>query len=331
MAEETNNCFSPERNKLINIIVLSSEVPQYIKVIRKKSDEPLLIRSTLNGTQQTPFGECKTALANRVRNCCKSLGDHPFHLVPNITASAISGTITEKGDVKPPLCVKYYGGNVFVDEWNPNPLQKDDAIGAALNVIENQETCRDIGRVPKTRISNIGKGEGVKYQVDSTTFHFWELKTSWFFMTAKNMHLNRSLKMAMLLSRTVPFIFEPDWDELDAIDDDPNLLFKPLSMQFPKLEEPIENATYLEIRSYTKEKMKHLNIPKNYYLRTINDLVRCFVFSGFEHDYKLYDYILENKANFVSEYETLGGDLGTLEMETETLMKSSNKTKTSDW
>ena len=129
----------------------------------------------------------------------------------------------------------------------------------------------------------------------------------------------------MLLSRTVPIKFNPSWEELKAIDDNPDLLFKPLNLLLPKLE-IIDNATYLEIRDYVERSLRQNSVPQNYFFRTVNDCIRAYVFSGYQHNWSLYDYILTNKTMFVSDYEKIGIDLAELEMQSESAVSQSKQT-----
>jgi hypothetical protein len=316
------------RNKLLNISIVSAEARDFITVKRKNSEEPLQIRPTLHLTQITPFGELKTTTANRIEKFIKeNRPEHPYFKVSSITAPAIAGSIDEKCRVIAPLCANFLNGTLIVDEFKTNSTEKSDAIGAALDVLENEESSRALARKPKKPLKNEQKAK-VQYEIENGRLHFWGLRCNWIFLTAKHLEMNRSLPMAMLLSRTVPIKFTPSWDELKAIDDNPDLLFRPLNLKLPKLE-TIENAVYLEIRNYVEKHLRENNVPPSYFFRTVNDCVRAYVFEGYQHDWQLYDYILQNKTNFVSDYEKMGFDLAELEMQAESEISQAKQAETS--
>jgi hypothetical protein len=316
------------RNRLLNISIVSTEVQDYITLRRKSSSEPLLIRPTLHVTQITPFGELKTTTANRIGKYIKDSGrNHPFYKVSSVTSPAIAGSIDEQFRVTPPLCANFLNGTIIVDEFKTNSTEKSDAIGAALDVIENEESSRATARKPKKPLMSSPEAK-IQYEIKNGRLHFWGLRCNWIFLTAKHLEMNRSLPMAMLLSRTVATKFSPSWEELEAIDDNPDLLFKPLNLQFPKLE-PIDNLTYLEIRGHVKKCLQQNSVPRNYFFRTVNDCVRAYVFGGYKHDWNFYNYILANKTMFVSDYEKIGIDLAELEMQTESMIIQSKQANSS--
>jgi len=316
------------RNKLLNISIVSAEAQDFIAIMRKYSAEPLLIRPTLHITQITPFGELKTTTANRIaKYIIEARREHPFYKVSSITAAAIAGSIDEKFRVTPPICSGFVNGTLVVDEFKTNSTEKSDAIGAALDVIENEESSRAMARKPQKPMKSDSASK-IKYNIENGRLQFSGLRCNWIFLTAKHLEMNRSLPMAMLLSRTVPIKFNPSWDELKAIDDNPDLLFEPLNLQLPEFE-PIENSTYLEIRDYVEQHFLKEAIPKNYFFRAVNDCVRAYVFNNYQHDWGLYNYILTNKTMFVSEIEKLGTDLAELEMLTESVVIQSKQTNLS--
>ncbi|MCJ7633937.1 hypothetical protein MUP77_16320, partial [Candidatus Bathyarchaeota archaeon] len=307
------------RNLLLNLAIVSAESRHFITVKRRASEEPLEIRSSIHIFQITPFGQLKTTLADRIGRYCKSRGNHPFFQVSSITAPAMAGSIDEKFRVIPPLAAKFPNGTIAVDEFKTNPMEKSDAIGAALDVVESERSSRAMARVPKTPLKGLSE-KGIEYEVANGILTFKNLRCNWIFLTAKAMEMNRSLPMAMLLSRCIPILFKPSLDEIDAIDDNPNLNFEPLHLKAIDIEEPMDNASYLEIRKYVRSNMSLGGLPSNYYLRTVNDCVRVYVQSGYEHDFNLYDYVLKSKAMFVSTYEKNGGDLAALEMQSESMI-----------
>jgi hypothetical protein len=312
----------------LNVSIASAEAQDYISVKRKNSVEPLLIRPTLHITQITPFGELKTTTANRIDKYIKdSRKNHPFFKVSSVTAPAIAGSIDEKSRITPPLCTNFLNGTVIVDEFKTNSTEKSDAIGSALDVIENEESSRATARKPKKPLESL-PNQKIQYEIKNGRLHFWGLRCNWIFLTAKHLEMNRSLPMAMLLSRTVPVKFNPSWDELKAIDDNPDLLFKPLNLQLPKLD-TIDNSTYLEIRDYVEKNLRESYVPPNYFFRTVNDCIRTYVFNGYRHDWSLYDYILTNKTMFVSDYEKNGMDLADLEMQMESMIIQSKQADSS--
>jgi hypothetical protein len=316
------------RNKLLNISIVSAEAQDLITIKRKNSAELLLIRPTLHVTQITPFGELKTTTANRIDKYIKSFRQgHPFYKVSSVTAPAIAGSIDEQFRVTPPLCTNFLNGTIVVDEFKTNSTEKSDAIGAALDVIENEESSRATARKPKKPLESPPK-EKIQYEIRNGRLHFWSLRCNWIFLTAKHLEMNRSLPMAMLLSRTVPIKFNPSWEELKAIDDNPDLLFKPMNLKLPKLE-TMDNATYLEVRDFVEKHLRDSCVPPNYFFRTVNDCVRAYIFNGYQHDWALYDYILKNKTMFVSDYEKLGFSLAELEMQSESMIIQSKQADSS--
>ena len=324
----TGSTLSSCRNKLLNVSIVSAEAQNYITVKRKNSSELLEIRPTLHITQITPFGELKTTTANRIDKYIKeNRVNHPFYKVSSVTAPAIAGSIDEKFRVTPPLCTNFLNGTVIVDEFKTNSTEKSDAIGAALDVIENEESSRATARQPKKPMKSTPETK-IQYEIKNGRLHFWGLRCNWIFLTAKHLEMNRSLPMAMLLSRTVPIKFSPSWEQLKAIDDNPNLLFEPLSLQLPKLE-TIANDSYLQIRDYVEKYLRSNSVPPNYFLRTVNDCVRAYVFNNYQHDWSLYDYILTNKTMFVSDYERTGMDLAELEMQSESMIIQSKQAELS--
>ena len=244
------------RNKLLNISIVSAEAEYSIIVKRKSSEEPLEIRPTLHVFQITPFGLTKTTLAQRIAKYCSTLENHPYYKVSGVTSAAIAGSVDEKFRVIPPLCTEYYNGTIIVDEFNTSPIERSSAIGAALDVLESEESSRAMARKPTKPLMNL-KGK-VKYEVANGRIHFWGLRSNWIFLSAKQLQMNRSQPMAMLLSRTVPICFRPSWTQLEAIDDDPSLLFKPLNLKVPK-QEAIDNSTYVYIRGYVRKYLETEN------------------------------------------------------------------------
>jgi hypothetical protein len=325
LSEVNSGSFADEcRNKLLNISIVSAEAQDYISVRRKNSAEPLLIRPTLHVTQITPFGELKTTTANRIGKYIKDSGqNHPFYKVSSVTAPAIAGSIDEQFRVTPPLCANFLNGTIVVDEFKTNSTEKSDAIGAALDVIENEESSRATARKPRKPLESL-PGPKIQYEIKNGRLHFWGLRCNWIFLTAKHLEMNRSLPMAMLLSRTVPIKFSPSWEELKAIDDNPDLLFKPSNLKLPKFE-TIDNSSYLEIRDFVEKHLRADNVPPNYFFRTVNDCVRAYVFNGYAHDWSLYEYILMNKTMFVSDSEKMGIDLAALEMQSESIISQSKQ------
>ena len=322
---DTNSCLAPYRNKLFNLSIVSAEAQGCITVKRKSSEELLRIRPTLHVFQISPFGALKTTTADRLRNYCTgSRKNHPFLKVSSITAPAIAGSIDKKFRMIPPLNTSFLNGTIVVDEFKTNPAQKSDAIGAALDVLESEESSRALARKPDKPLESL-KGAKIQYEVANGRLRFYNLRSNWIFMTAKYLQKSRSLPMAMLLSRTCPIYYNPSLDEIDAIDDNPSLNFKPLHLKQPKLE-TIDNSTYSKIRRYVRDFIEKQNIPKSYYLRSICDCVRAYVFNSYEYDENLFYYILNNKAMFISDFEKAGKmSLAELEMETENAIIQSKK------
>ena len=312
------------RNLLLNLAIVSAESQHCIRVKRRDSKELLEIRPTIHIFQITPFGQLKTTLADRIGKYCKSRNNHPFFQVSSITAAAMAGSIDEKFKVIPPLAAKFPKGTIAVDEFKTNPMEKSDAIGAALDVVESERSSRAMARAPKTPLEGFSK-LGIEYEVANGILTFKNLRCNWIFLTAKAMEMNRSLPMAMLLSRCIPILFKPTLDDIEAIDDNPDLNFQPIPFEAANIEEPIDNASYLEIRHHVRKNLKHEGLPANYYLRTVNDCVRAYVQSGYEHDFNLYDFILRSKAMFVSNYEKNGGNLAELEMQAESMIDQSKQ------
>src|SRR3972149_3492124 len=128
------------RNKLLNLSIISAESQDFINVQRKNSEELLKIRPTLHLFQITPFGETKTTLANRIKEYCSQRQNHPFFKVSGATSAIIAGTIDEKFRVIPPLCTNFIGGTLIVDEFNSSAVDRSNAIGACLDVLESEES-----------------------------------------------------------------------------------------------------------------------------------------------------------------------------------------------
>lgn len=313
------------RNLLLNLSIVSAESRHCITVKRRVSEEPLEIRPTIHIFQITPFGQLKTTLADRIGRYCKRRENHPYFQVSSITAPAMAGSIDERFKVIPPLAAKFPNGTIAVDEFKTNPMEKSDAIGAALDVVESERSSRAMARAPKTPLKGLSE-QGIEYEVANGILTFKNLRCNWIFLTAKAMEMNRSLPMAMLLSRCIPVLFRPSLDEIDKIDDNPDLNFEPLNLKAIDVEEPMDSASYLKIREYVRSNMKLGGLPANYYLRTVNDCVRAYVQSGYEDDFGLYDFILKSKATFVSNYEKSGGDLAELEMQSESMIIQSKQT-----
>ena len=313
------------RNKLLNISIVSAEAQDFIKVKRKDSAELLNIRPTLHVTQITPFGELKTTTALRIgKYISESRKNHPFFKVSSVTAAAIAGSIDEKFRLTHPLSAKFPNGTLIVDEFKTNATDKSEAIGAALDVIESEESSRALARKPQKPIKNSPDSK-IQFEVEDGRLRFWGLRANWIFLTAKHLEMNRSLPMAMLLSRTVPIKFDPSWEELKSIDDNPELLFKSLNLKLPELK-VIANSEYLGIRNYVEKHLRERNIPRSYFFRTVNDCVRSYVFNNYKHDWNLYEYILSNKTMFVSDIEKQNIDLAILEALAETQISESKQT-----
>lgn len=320
-----SSCLSPYRNRLLNISIVSAEAEDYITVKRKSSEELLRIRPTLHVFQISPFGTLKTTTADRLRNYCTgSRENHPFLKVSSATAPSIAGSIDKKFRVIPPLNANFPNGTIVVDEFKTNPAQKSDAIGAALDVLESEESSRSVARKPNKSLKSRDEAN-VQYEIANGRIRFWDLRSNWIFMTARHLQKNRSLAMAMLLSRTIPIYYNPSLSELDAIDDNPSLNFRPLHLKTPKLE-TIDNPTYLEIRQHVRNFIEKEKIPKSYYFRSVCDCVRAYVFNGYKHDFELYGYILASKSMFVNDFEKAGiMSSAELEMETENAILESKK------
>lgn len=282
---------------LFNLALLSAESKEYITVRRKNSNELLKIRPTIHISQITPFGDLKTTTANRMIDYLTSANpEHKYYKVSNVTAAAIAGSIDEKGNITYPLNTHFINGTIFIDEFKTGNNEKSDAIGCMLDVLETEESSRATARLPKNPITeNLSKE--VECEVAEGRISFKGLRSNWFFFTAKNLKMNREPSMAMLISRTIPIFFNPTYDTLDAIDDNPDLLFKQLNLKMPKFE-PIDNDVYIELRTYTKTFLTENDIPQSYYFRTVNDLVRCYVMNNYQHDWSLYEYILKGKKMF---------------------------------
>ncbi len=292
-AQECNQC----RNLLFNLSLLSTQSKESIIVKRKSSEEDLRIRPTIHIAQITPFGDLKTTMANRMMAYLASIKpEHKCHKVSNATAPAIAGSIDEKGRITYPLNAKFRNGTIFIDEFKTGNNEKSDVIGCMLDVLETEESSRVTSRLPK-KAEKSKIGAEVEYEVAEGRIWFKGLRSNWIFFTAKNLKMNREPSMAMLVSRTVPLLFNPTWDELDAIDDNPDLLFKGLNLQLPKLE-TIDNCTYQGIRSYVRKYLTENVVPQSYYFRTICDLIRCYVMNGFQHNWNLYNYVLAGKKMF---------------------------------
>jgi hypothetical protein len=284
------------RNLLFNLSLLSAEAKEFITVKRKNSEELLKIRPTIHISQITPFGDLKTTSANRMMQYLASKPSHKCHKVSNATAPAIAGSIDEKGRITYPLNANFKNGTIFIDEFKTGNNEKSDVIGCMLDVLETEESSRATSRLPKNSEKS-KPGCEIEYEVAGGRIWFKNLRSNWIFLTAKNLKMNREPSMAMLVSRTVPILFNPKWEELDAIDDNPDLLFKGLNLSLPKLE-TISNDTYQEIRSYVRKYLTDNSVPQNYYFRTINDLIRCYVMNNYQHNWDLYKYILVGKKLF---------------------------------
>jgi hypothetical protein len=285
------------RNLLFNLSLLSTESKENIVVQRKNSEEVLKIRPTIHIAQITPFGDLKTTSANRMMEYLASTKSDPkCHKVSNATAPAVAGSIDEKGRITYPLNANFKNGTIFIDEFKTGNNEKSDVIGCMLDVLENEECSRVTARLPK-KSEKSRAGAEVEYEVAGGRIWFKGLRSNWIFFTAKNLKMNREPSMAMLVSRTIPILFNPTWDELDAIDDNPDLLFKGLNLRLPKFE-TIDNNTYQEIRRYVRKYLTENLVPQSYYFRTVCDLIRCYVMNGFQHNWDLYQYVLAGKKMF---------------------------------
>ncbi|HML02959.1 MAG TPA: hypothetical protein VK487_06260 [Candidatus Bathyarchaeia archaeon] len=307
-ASEVND----ERNKLFNISILSAENRNFIEAERKISKELLIIRPTLHIYQMTEFGETKTALANRIENYCKKI-NHPCRVLTGITAASVCGSIDDHSNPIPPASLKYRYGTMIIDEFQTNSIQKTETIGSMLDVIENERSSRNMARVPKGKTHSV---LGKDCEVRDGELNFRNLRSNWIFLTAKNLKKSHGLQMAMLMSRCVPISKNFTFDELDAIDDDPDLLFKPLNLKVPE-HHVIKNVEYLKIRTYVKKGLQSLDVSENYYFRTICDCLRAYVYSGYQHDTDLYAFIIGCKAEFAVKIEELEVSISELEKQTE--------------
>ena len=283
------------RNLLYNISLVSSECTGSITVKRRKSEEDLLLRPTLHITQITPFGKVKSELARRLEIYCEARR-HPFLYMCNATAAAIAGSVDEDHKVVVPLNYHAINGTVVIDEFKTVRHETNDAVGACLSILENERSQRAMARLPNVNRRS-RKGSPVEFEVADGKVIFKGLRSNWIFLTSRDLNKARSTWVDMLVSRTVPVYYDPTLEELKAIDDDPSLLFQPLDLNVPQLN-PIDNATYLRIRDHVERQFAEQNIPDNYYLRTIGDCVRAYVFQGYKFDEDLFNYIIGQKKLF---------------------------------
>jgi hypothetical protein len=312
------------RNLLLNISIASARATEPIIVARRASSEQLKIRPTMHIFQITEFGETKSTLSDRIGEYCRATS-HRFFGVSSLTAAAIAGSIDEKGHLMPPVSADFVGGTIVVDEFKTNAVEKSNAIGAALDVVESERSSRAISRRPTQKSMESLAKLRIRCEVGHSRIQFWGLRSNWIFLTAKHLQKNRELQTAMLISRTVPLYFSPSLNEINDIDDNPDLLFQSMYLEAPPML-TIPNKTYIEIRDHVQEFFEAFHIPTNYYLRTINDCVRTYVFGGYEHNWDVYDFILKQKAIFVSDYEKSGGSLAELEIYVENAIQASRST-----
>jgi len=167
-AFQTKYNWNQKRIELCNISCNGAEVKGFIEVKRKSSEEILSIRPTVHVFYVMPFGLLKTTFADRIKKYSTARANHPFSKSSNLTAPAIAGAIDDKGHFIPPANLVTIGGTFVIDEFRTNPNDKSGAIGAALDVLESEESSRNIGRglgpkeLKKNKYAN-----GVQWEVDA--------------------------------------------------------------------------------------------------------------------------------------------------------------------
>jgi hypothetical protein len=281
------------RNKLYNLSLISAEYTEpKILVERGGSVELLEVRPTIHIAQITNFGCLKSTMINRIMKYLSgSRSSHPCHKVSGATAASIAGSISQEGNVTPPLSCQYKHGTVFIDEFKTQTEDKGGAIGCALDILEDESTSRNMARLPKKKIVT------EDCEVANGRIRFWNLRSNWMFFTAKNLKKSSELSTAMLLSRTVPVCLKVSYDNLDAIDDHPDLLFRELNLKLPKCE-TIDKSTNKEIRKFVRNHLEPLGVSENYYDRTVNDVLRCYTMNGYSHDWDLYKFVVDCKISY---------------------------------
>lgn len=281
------------RNKLYNLSLISAEFEEpKILVQRGLSEELLEVRPTLHIAQITNFGCLKSTMINRLSKYLSgSYDSHPYLKVSGATAASIAGSISQEGNITPPLSYQYKHGTVFIDEFKTQTEDKGGAIGCALDILEDESTSRTMARLPKKKVVT------ENCEVANGRLRFWNLRSNWMFFTAKNLKKSSELSTAMLLSRTVPVSIKVNYDKLDKIDDNPDLLFQGLNMKCPKCE-IIDTATNKEIRKFVRSHLEPLGVSENYYDRTVNDALRCYTMNGYQHDWDLYKFVVDCKINY---------------------------------
>jgi hypothetical protein len=281
---------------------VSAEAKFPIQIERRDSNELLKLRPTMHILNQVNFGNCKSTFSERVEEYCKQRSKelcHPCHVVENITAAAMGGSIDKEGHVIYPANYHFVNGTMIVDEFRTNYQEKSEAIGSALALLEQERVSRQMARLPSKAQSSLKSP--VRYKVGDGMIQFEGLRSNWIFLTAKHLKMNRSLTMEMLMSRCVPLELNFTYDDLESFDDNPDLLFKPIpTIKVPDLSQPIPNDKYLEIREFVRQGLETRGVPVSYFFRTVNDCVRAYTFTDFTFDEGLFNYIVACKSAFAS-------------------------------
>lgn len=254
-------------------------------MVIKEPKAEVVIRPQLHVILLAEIGAVKSTMLAEVGKRYKIM---PY---TNITKAALVGTIDRKTlQIIPAGAWDVKNKPFLIDEFKIT--DKGDTLDALLQLTENQYYKRKIG----TFSSDLHLKSGdLFFKVNKGTI---EVKTRFNCIIAsmKWLEYSRMQDIQALLSRCVPYRFEPSMELLKKVAEGEKLY------EYEKFVPKTNNDTiitsdYLQIKDFVDNK----NVDKQIYLRAIGDCVRAFATLN-EHDEKIYNLICECKQRAIECY-----------------------------
>ena len=284
-----------QRNQLLNFAIMSSKLSSGIILQNPKGDFEL--RPTIQLMYIAAFGNLKTTLAKIIGKRCKSKG-WKYKYLNDYTYASLAGSVEKKGQIMYPSSIDCINGTMIIDEFIADPMEKSLILKSLNSLVEDETTHRGISRHIAPKSLKLAKKLYPKHFKQTASGFEWNyIRSNWIFLTAYDPLMSNNQQIQMLASRCVPIYFTPSLEDINNLIDNPDLFFKPLDLQMPK-QRPVSREEFLAIRSDVYQIFKERDLTTHGYLRTVDDIVRCFVLNNYKRDYELEKYVIGKRVTF---------------------------------
>jgi len=280
------------RIRLINLAIASARygsVDEFIE-IEQIGEKPAEIPPTMHLFLHGPMESLRSWTFKYIREYCESR-EIPIAEAESITVPGLIGGLDLKSRVPNlPLPCRAIRGVTMIDEFNVYPGQTSHIFNALNKILTEERYSKKYNLAPKKPIIFGPPKYEFEGYIGGGYLGFRKLRSVWMFSTNKNPNVYPE----DFRSRVIPISHYFSRDEKKSMLENREIIFKGNSVSSVS-KRIITREEYNMIMEYTE---KHPGIPKGLLIRPTNDLLRCYVMSGYKIDEDLFSYVLDQHKFF---------------------------------